>query len=98
MPNDSSFVGEGQVGYMIVGTEAVLKLDEISTVMDERSGEVRILAESEMFNHRVKGQDVDGLRDGYEIAPGSVIVTPTGDFICTEVEDGIATFVRKEAE
>lgn len=97
MGRDSGIVGEGQVGYAIVGAgEKRLILQELMIVMDEKHGKVLIMTDSEQFNPEVRASDVNGLRSGYQIAEGSVIITPTADYICVEAKDGAATFVRKE--
>lgn len=97
MGRDSGIVGEGQVGYAIVGAgEKHLILEELTVVMDEKHGKVCIVTDSDQFDKQVRAFDVNGLRYGYQISEGSIISTPSADYICVDAQDGVATFVRKE--
>lgn len=56
-------------------------------VIDVNKGRVTIVSASEPASLTISGADVEGLRDGYVLAAGSIIVTPAHNYIA--FEDGV---------
>ena len=58
-------------------------------VLEEKKGRVTVLADEAPASLNITGADVDGLPDDYVLAAGSVLVTPSKNYIA--FEDGVFT-------
>ena len=94
-PRTSNIVGIGQVDYMILGEHGNLLLDEIITVIDDRTAVIRILCNEPLESLDITAADIQGLNSNLIVAPGSIIITPAADYICFDVVDGISKFEEK---
>ena len=66
-----------------------LILKEINQAITAKTGVVTILSDTTPESLEIDGGDVEGIRDDYEFAPGSVIITPDADYIA--FEEGVFT-------
>lgn len=66
-----------------------LVLKEINQFITSTTGVVTILSDDTPASLEIDGSDVDGIRDDYEFAPGSVIIAPAADYIA--FEEGVFT-------